>query len=278
MSASVAFAIDEQLGATGLGRRRTVLVVRRPKSLGSVDQNQRKATGVRITYAGSQAMGQTGSIDEEQFSKLEADWVALNQRRDERLVAGWEAALRAMAEENDRLRAAGGWQTGPADFLGVTQRSRHELTHSAMLGWLLDSAGRHGLGNRLVVGLLSHVGIDVGDRDHFVVRREVTGGTAVADLVLSSGELKVVIENKVDAVEQPWQCQRLADDHPEAQALIFLTPTGRAPATARMEDKWHCVRWSLVATLLEDALRNSGPAPGRHIGEDYLSTLRRELP
>ena len=186
--------------------------------------------------------------------------------------------MKAMNAENERLRAAGSWQTGPADFLGVTRRSRHELTHSAMLGWLLDSTGRHGLGNRLVVALLSHVGLDVGADHHFVVRREVAGGTAIADLVLSSGEFKVVIENKLDAIEQPRQCQRLADDHPEAQALIFLTPTGRAPATARAEDSWHSVRWSVIAKFLEEALRDSGPAPGRHIAEDYLSTLRRELP
>jgi PD-(D/E)XK nuclease superfamily len=218
------------------------------------------------------------SVEEERFSMLKTEWVALRRRDDECLVEGWEASLRAMNAENERLRAAGSWQTGPADFLGVTRRSRHELTHSAMLGWLLDSAGRHGLGNRRVVALLSHVGLDVGADHHFVVRREVAGDTAVADLVLTSGELKVVIENKLDAIEQPWQCQRLADDHPEAQALIFLTLTGRAPATARPEDSWQSVRWSDIAKLLEEALRDSGPARGRHIAEDYLSTLRRELP
>ena len=223
-------------------------------------------------------MEEAGSVDEKQFSTLEAEWLALSRRGDERVVEGWEALLEAMSAESERLRAAGSWLTGPADFLGVTRRSRHELTHSAILGWLLDSAGRHGLGNRLVVALLSHVGLDVRDDDHFVVRLEVAGGNAIADLVLSSGELKVVIENKLDAMEQPWQCQRLADDHPDAQALIFLTPNGRAPATARAEDEWHCIRWSLIAKFLEDALRDSGPAEGRHIGEDYLLTLRRELP
>jgi PD-(D/E)XK nuclease superfamily len=219
-----------------------------------------------------------GSVGEERFTTLKAEWLALRRRDDECLVEGWEASLKAMTAESDRLRAAGSWLTGPADFLGVTRRSRHELTHSAMLGWLLDLAGRHGLGNRLVVALLSHVGLDVGADYHFVVRREVAGDTAVADLVLTSGELKVVIENKLDAIEQPRQCQRLADDHPDAQALIFLTPTGRAPATAGVEDSWHSVRWSVITKLLEEALRDSGPAPGRHIAEDYLSTLRRELP
>ena len=175
-----------------------------------------------------------------------------------------------MKAENERLRRP---VVGKPDLpisLGVTRRSRDELTHSAILGWLLDSTSRHGLGNRLVVALLSHLGLDVGVDHHFVVRREIGGGTARADLALWSGERKVVIENKLDAIEQPWQCQRLADDHPEAQALIFLTPTGRAPATAGAEDSWHSVRWSVIANLLEAALGDSD--------EDSGTTHRRGLP
>ena len=161
------------------------------------------------------SMTTEGLAHEGCFNTLNAEWVALRQRR----VKRWEESLKAMTAEAERLRAAGSWQTGPTDFFGVTGRSRHELTHSAMLGWLLDSTGRHGLGNRLAVALLSLVGLDVGAADHFVVSREVSGGNA-ADLVLSGGGLKVVIENKVDAIEQPLQCQRLTDDHPDAQALI----------------------------------------------------------
>jgi PD-(D/E)XK nuclease superfamily len=218
------------------------------------------------------------SANEDRFTILEAEWLSLTARFAASTVEGWEASLKSMTDESEHLRAAGSWQTGPADFLGVTGRSRHELTHSAMLGWLLDSSGRHGLGNRLVIGLLSHTGLPVGDSEYFVVRREITGHSARADLVLSNGQIKVVIENKLDAIEQPFQCERLADDHPDAQALIFLTPTGGAPLTALTQDRWHCIRWSLIAELLEQALEDSGSAPARHIAEDYLSTLRRELP
>ena len=66
-------------------------------------------------------MNTEGSVDENRFGTLKADWVALHRRDDERLVEGWEASLKAMNAENERLRAAGRWQTGPADFLGVTR-------------------------------------------------------------------------------------------------------------------------------------------------------------
>lgn len=215
---------------------------------------------------------------EDRFHRLEGEWLECRRLAELHRVEGWEAALGAMAAEHSVLRAAGRWLTGRDDFLGVIRRARDEVTHSAVLGWLLDPAGRHGLGSRLTTSLLARLGLSAAEDDPVVVRLEVTGETSRADLVVTSGGLKVVIENKVDAVEQPCQCCRLVADHPEAQRFVFLTPTGRRPTTACPGDKWHCIRWSAVADLLEAALRQSGPAAGRHIAEDYLTTLRRELP
>lgn len=193
-------------------------------------------------------------------------------------MEAWERTMGAMAAELAQLRSAAKWQTGPSDFLGVVGRSRDELTHSTLLGWLLDSSGRHGLESRLTDALLCAVGLTPKEEDRFVVRLEVSGESSRADLVLVTGDVELVIENKIDAMEQPFQCKRLARDHPDACALIFLTPTGRSPITAGSEHRWHSLRWSLIADLLEAALQQSEPAPARYIAEDYLATLRREMP
>lgn len=219
-----------------------------------------------------------GASLEDRFNAIAAEWHVARRSAGERRLEGWETSLVAMATEEAALRTAQKWQTGPADFLGVVGRARDEVTHSMLLGWLLDSAGRHGLGNRMAAALLSRLGLEVADEDHFIVRLEVTAEKSRADIILSSGDVKVVIENKVDAMEHRWQCELLAADHPGAQTLIFLTPTGRPPTTASADDHWYSMRWSVIGDLLDSALRETGPAPGRHIAEDYLSTLRREMP
>lgn len=218
------------------------------------------------------------SLLEDSFQAMEVEWLAARRISETRRIEGWGASWAAMTSEDAELRAAGKWRTGRADFLGVARRARDEVTHSAMLGWLLDAAGHHGLGNRVVAALLTLVDVEHAEDNHFLVRLEVAEQRSRADLVLWGDGVKVVIENKVDAMEHPWQCEFLAEDHPDAERFIFLTPTGRPPTTARPEDVWHSLRWSVIADLLEVALQDTGPAAGRHIAEDYLTTLRKEMP
>lgn len=71
-----------------------------------------------------------------------------------RQIEAWSHELAAMAAARRKLIAAGLWQSGPSDFLGILQRERDEIAHNRMLAWLLDPTGRHGLGDSLLRQLL----------------------------------------------------------------------------------------------------------------------------
>jgi hypothetical protein len=200
-------------------------------------------------------------------------------------VRRWEAAVVRLQNEQRLAVAAGRWLTGPTDFVGVLGRSRDELTHSRLLGWLLDATAQHGLGDRLLTLLLAEVNPrlmnDSGPSTAARVDLELSRADSRADIVVTFGTgVAMMIEVKIDAAEQPDQCKRLADDHPDA-TWVFLTPTGRPPTTARPEElaDWRLLSWRRVRTLLGEALAGPGvPGPARHIAEQYKSTLERLFP
>ena len=51
------------------------------------------------------------------------------------------------------LEERGRWVSGPSDLLSVIGRSGDELTHSAMLAWLLAPSATHGFGSRQLARL-----------------------------------------------------------------------------------------------------------------------------
>ena len=62
----------------------------------------------------------------------------------------WESQFEGMVLEQRELSRAGSWVGGPRDLLGVLGKSRHEVTHSAIVAWLLDPGMRHGFGSRML--------------------------------------------------------------------------------------------------------------------------------
>lgn len=178
------------------------------------------------------------------------------------------------------MRAAqsiGTWRTGPSDVFGVLARDRNELSHSRMLAWLLDPLGHHGLHIDFSAELLAAARLPVpSDLDQSVVRIEVSRTESRADVVVELASGGFVIENRIDAVEGPEQCARIANDYPsDAVGLIFLTPSGRPPITAGTSaERWRSLSWRDARRAREHAA-GSGSAAGRYIVDDYLSTLRR---
>ncbi|XXX92523.1 PD-(D/E)XK nuclease family protein [Sorangium sp. So ce204] len=110
-------------------------------------------------------------------------------------------------------------------------------------------------------------------------------GNARADVVVAGPGLCLVIENKVDAGEQPRQCDRLFESFGrEPGALfVFLSPSGRAPetATGSAREAFQKVSYADIASMLRSSWARApgkgATARGREVVSNYLATLEREF-
>lgn len=223
-----------------------------------------------------------------QFREMERDWAEVLRRREEALLSGWRRAISDMQSQQDRLVANGRWVTGPSDFLAIIDLARHENTHSRVLKWLLTPTARHGLGCSLAERLVEHCAGTLPRKPLSV--KEVTFSEwrhgREADLVVWGEGFTLIIENKVDAGEQPDQADDLyANFKTETAPLfLFLTPDGRAPHTATNPDAQRAFRrisWPSVRTMIEAALAESpsasSSATGVAVVENYLLTLKEQF-
>ena len=192
----------------------------------------------------------------------------------------WPNAIARMESEYRSLVAAGKWTQGPADVFGIVGLSRSELHHSAMLAWLLDPTGRHGMGECFALAFTELVaGVP---RESVGVRRvqtEVQRRETRADIVVWAQEITVVIEVKVDAGEGMRQCDRLFErfSAEPGSRFVFLTPSGTAPSTATgpAATAFVPIAWHQVADLLASAMASTSCRSTAVVG--YLETLRREF-
>jgi hypothetical protein len=216
---------------------------------------------------------------EQQLSTMDAEWRAVERFSESSKVQRWSQEFDRLQQTARKARAAGLWRVGPDHLLGVIGRDRDELTHSRLLGWLLDPAGQHGIGVGLLSLLMSEVfGTDAPGDAHVQVTLELSTPAARADIVADWGTNRVVIENKIDAIEQPRQCERLAEDHPGAN-LLFLSPNGAPPVTAGGSlGEWRCLSWRRMRLLIEKAAEQAVLAPDRPVTNEYISSLGRLFP
>ena len=219
---------------------------------------------------------------------MEREWDEIAVRWMGRLLAEWREAMTEMRCHHDRLISDGLWLTGPSDFLEIVGLARHENTHSRMLKWLLQPTARHGLGSGLVERLVEHctgvpVSVPLAVRN---VAFSEWRNDREADLVVWGGNFTLVIENKVDASEQPGQCDDLYENfkNENAPLFLFLTPGGRRPhtATTRFARRaFKTLSWPEVLAMLEEALNESRSAAevasGIDVVRNYLRTLKEQF-
>ena len=222
------------------------------------------------------------------FQVMDAEWQGIVQQSPaaDTNVAAWNAEMERLCREHDALARSGRWVIGSDDLLSVIGRARYEVYHSAVIAWLLNPLGKHGLGTALLEALLGECGIGAVPDLHLARPEvEVQRGDTRADIVVFAPGMTLVIENKVDAGEQDRQCDRLHEKF-EAEpgaVFVFITPTGRAPSTATGErsNHWTNLSYRRLAELLERALDDSAAkgaaTTGRATAQGYLVTLRREF-
>lgn len=218
------------------------------------------------------------------FDALEAEWLALQPGLVD--VATWEATYEDVETEYRRLIAAGDWLSGREDLLSIIGRRQHELTHSAVIAWLLKPTARHGLGSRVLDRICSELWPDRQVPEGPVsvrleVDRVIGGEQARADVVTWAGDAIIVIENKLDAVEQPRQTERLFrtwEQEASDVRWVFLTPSGRLPTTAGSPDilaEWRSLGFRRLAGIISESVISADDreTTGRRSVEQYLATL-----
>jgi hypothetical protein len=224
---------------------------------------------------------------EARFEALQVEWSGVRHQLRSH-VARWEERRAQLAEEEVQLRDTGRWIHGRSDYLGVLGRERDELSHSRMIAWLLDPCARHGLGSRVLAGLISTVfgSLAVPGLARAITRCEELLVDGRLDVVVRAPGLHLVIENKVDAAED-GQCQYYSEHLPAEALCVLLSPDGRMPADKPSQaddgrpvvvNRFKPLRYSEFADILRAALNSTPTATdGRRIAEDYLLTLDMEL-
>lgn len=231
---------------------------------------------------------------EARFAGLVDEWQAVLVRTAEKSAAmrsqvhtEWTTAIAEMSAERGALRAAGRWVGGPDDLLAVVGMHRNELVHSAAVAWILDPRMRHGFGVEFLRRFLLRCFPDekFAGLESARCEREIQRAQARVDILIWADEWMVLVENKVDAAEQPDQCDtyhHLFGDETGAH-FVFLSPTGRSPYTATGDAagafrslSYRAIRDDLRATLAATA---TNPATtGRSSAAAYLATLESQFP
>lgn len=223
------------------------------------------------------------------FDQVRAEWLAIS-----RMPALDLKRFAQIKSEADALAESGAWDSGPSDMLSVLGRERDELLHSRLIAWLLVPNHHHGLGRGVLAGFLDALwpGDGLMRSGPVTAELEVPGAgidedgrlrEARADIVLRGDGVTVVVENKLDAGEQPDQCERLYwafAGEPGEVRWVFLTPSGREPVTAKSPaaiDSWRSIGYrdlrGIVDAAIADARANS--SAGRATAAQYLETLTR---
>jgi PD-(D/E)XK nuclease superfamily len=211
------------------------------------------------------------------MARMSEEWdtVVASAAENRAVLEQWEQSISSMRSEVTWLRDQGRWRGGYRTLMHALGIRHREVYLTAGLAWLLNPDSWHGLGDQVLSGLLTQVGLPAAvEHPVLVTTEEVrSAGETRADLVVRMPGVTLLVEAKVYADEQPGQCDRLAEAWaPENPALVFLTMAGRPPQTAvRSAALWKRLTWLQVGAIIDTAARLPGCAPG---ALELLATIK----
>lgn len=205
-------------------------------------------------------------------------------------VNRFKTALPGLQESERRLRLETAPNFNVFTALGIERKE--ELFHTPILAHLLDPLAEHGQGFLFLRAFFKVCGQKEGfivpieplEQFRWIVRPEVfIGDSGEIDQVIECPQQRfiVILENKIDAGEQPRQLRRYYDwmlshrtDYTHKQ-MVFLTPEGRHPKTA---DGAPYIRLSYrkdIRLLLNETLGHVKPQSVRNCINQYLTVVKQ---
>ena len=184
------------------------------------------------------------------------------------------------------------------NLFDVLKIERRELQHSALLAWLLDPRGSHGLRDYFLRRFLSAAAAEARDRGIADVTPLDVDGWELANIEVATERHNIdillvdatdgfvcLIENKIGAGEHSRQLGRYFETvEREYEALnpfpIFLTPDGVEPEAKDDAERYVPLDYRTVADLIERTLSKRGSTIGASVVrflEQYARTLRRHV-
>lgn len=197
------------------------------------------------------------------------------------------AQARLLKDKHDALAAATGENFNLFEILG---RERDEVrTHSALLAELLNPHGLHRQGaafaRHFVDRFVKPLGLPDVSFDTALVRREAAiDGESRADILIETDDACIVIENKIDAPDQPSQLKRYHDfaaGQRTHSKVFYLTVHGDDPSDQSLaglpREAIECISYgSDVLAWLDDCIREVARVPHiREILAHYQGLLRK---
>ncbi len=205
-----------------------------------------------------------------------------------------EEALQALVLDRDLERLED--LLAEFNLFDVLKIERRELQHSALLAWLLDPLGSHGLRDYFLRRFLSEAAASARgiadvtplDVDGWKLSNiEVATERHNIDIMLidETDEFVCLIENKIGASEHSGQLRRYLEEvEREYEGLnpfpILLTPDGMEPEAEDDAERYVPFDYGRVATLIDRTLRTRGSTISTSVAgflEQYARTLRRHV-
>jgi hypothetical protein len=178
--------------------------------------------------------------------------------------------MRQMQEAQRRLGEQGLWLGGDRNLLQVLGMSRDELAHTRLLAWLVRPDGYHRAGRAALLALgaaalspdnlLSgsvHVALE--EQRPTVDPRDGEPPTTRADLVVRTLRATLLIEAKLDALEQPSQLDRLRRTWAGEVGLhvLLVGRSSHQQVTSMDGGRWPATSWAKLA----EGVAQRAPSP-----------------